>query len=726
MIFSLISISITGNVLLLVVLILVCIFLSFYFYKFTIPRLNKKNQFILTFLRALILIILCWLLFEPILLLIKKIVEKPTIAILIDDTRSVSIQKNSASQLNELRKFINSGILERKFSDFDFYYYSFSTKLKRYDNFNYDSISFTGEATNISTALEDLKNENKNFVLTILISDGNYNSGKSPIYAAENLNMPIVTIGIGDTVYQRDIMVWKVVTNEVVYAGNKIPVEATLKWHGFNNEKTELILSENENILDRQIIIIDEGEVEKKFKLNYIANETGMRRFNVSVSNLPDELTTNNNYKSVFVNVLKSKLRIMLIAGAPSPDVSAINYSLNKNENFNLYTFVQKNDREFYPHYKNGKIPQHFSENMLDTMDCLIFVNFPNSVTRNDILYQIKIRMENKKIPLLYIAGKDIDYIKLQNYDFALPFSWVNINLNETVVYPILNGITYSSIILDNQLTREVYKKLPPIYKQLTKFKSKAESEVLANVMYQNVVSDEPLFLSRNILRQKSFAILGYGIWRWNLLSSNDPDTEKFLNKFLSNIINWLTILDEQKKVKVIPTKLNFTTADMIEFNGQVYDDQYRPIDNADIHVKISSVDENFELLLENVGNGRYEGKLHNMIEGDYIYYATAHINENLVGVDSGKFSVGKINLEYLDTKMNKSLLQQIAVNTGGKYIQTNQLDELDQFLSIIKSDARETKLLREYKIWDAEIVVLLLIFLLSIEWYLRKRKGLL
>ena len=55
------------------------------------------------------------------------------------------------------------------------------------------------------------------------------------------------------------------------------------------------------------------------------------------------ELTEKNNERSFFIKILKSKLRVLLLAGAPSPDVSAIRQALTEDDHFTIQAFVQKN-----------------------------------------------------------------------------------------------------------------------------------------------------------------------------------------------------------------------------------------------------------------------------------------------------------------------------------------------------------------------------------------------
>ncbi|MDP2208526.1 MAG: hypothetical protein Q8K98_07105, partial [Bacteroidota bacterium] len=119
-------------------------------------------------------------------------------------------------------------------------------------------------------------------------------------------------------------------------------------------------------------------------------------------------------------------------------------------------------------------------------------------------------------------------------------------------------------------------------------------------------------------------------------------------------------------------------------------------------------------------------GAITNLSEGDYVYSANAVINGRVVGEDKGKFSVGKMNIEYLDTRLNKQLLDQVAFKTGGMYADIENVDKIIKSLSSKKYEPQEITTITKVQIWNWEYIALLIVLLLSIEWFIRKRNGML
>ena len=83
---------------------------------------------------------------------------------------------------------------------------------------------------------------------------------------------------------------------------------------------------------------------------------------------------------------------------------------------------------------------------------------------------------------------------------------------------------------------------------------------------------------------------------------------------------------------------------------------------------------------------------------------------------------VSDLNREYFGAAQNSDLLKRIAAETGGKYYTTSEAQSLLDDLTYRKSpySERVTK-----DLWDMPINFMLIIGLLSGEWFLRKREGL-
>ena len=210
-------------------------------------------------------------------------------------------------------------------------------------------------------------------------------------------------------------------------------------------------------------------------------------------------------------------------------------------------------------------------------------------------------------------------------------------------------------------------------------------------------------------------------------MAQGNSQTEQFLSLLLTNAVRWLTTKEEDKNVRITPTKETFTTVEPIEFTAQVYDDQLRPVDNAEVNVELHRGKESIQIALNAIGSGRYEGAAEGLGEGDYTFIGKATADGKLYGDDRGRFSVGQMNVEFLETRMNKQLLEQIAYRTGGKYYDAANAGTIAKDLSSsIKFAPKEFIRTSEIELWNWQYLAALIVLLFGIEWFLRKRSGML
>lgn len=717
------SIHIGFNIatILVILLVVVACGISFYFYRTTLPPVPPFKRRVLTALRSTGLSLVLILLFEPLLRMITTTAQPPTLAVLVDASKSMTIKDRIGDRAEILRALLQRPEL-RPSGNVALRYYTFGGKLGAATAEPPDSLPLVEEATDISSALKSLGDEKDgvNIRAALLLTDGSYNLGQNPVHEAERLGLPLFSIGIGDSSEQKDVLITKVSTNDLVYNETEVPVDITVKSSGFKGERVEVTLFEGTRELGRSLLVLGEGTREYPVRLSYVPEGEGTRRYTVRVSTLEGELTPDNNRKSFFARVLKSKLRILIVGGAPGPDVSILKQTLREENHIEVRALTQRSPSGFY----EGPL----TVALLDSSDCLMLVGFPTAATASQTLDLIRNAVLQRNLPLLFLDGKGVDYAKLGVLGPALPFTVITPAPTEQYVFFSPSTVQKNHPVLaTGAADPAVWDRLPPLFSKQSAFRAKPEATVLGVVRIQNVVTTEPMILARSIGRQKSLAVMAYGLWRWRLMAQGNPDTEQLLSSFLSNAVRWLTTLEESKPVKVSTTRELYTRGEPVEFVGQVYDASALPVDNAQLRVTVQQEGQEFESLLRSIGNGRYEGTMDGLTEGDYTFRGSASLDGQTLGEDRGRFVVGELNLEFLDTRMNAQLLRQLAFRTGGKYFTPENPGELASALSSLSSfGEREVRDTTELELWNWQYTLSLIITLFAIEWFIRKRSGML
>lgn len=708
--------SFSASTLVIIISLIIAGIISYLYYKNTIPQISRLSKIILGILRFLALFFALLTLYEIVLgLTVNKTKELKTIFV-FDNTKSIgfNINEENSQSVQKLKDYI-----QKKISNPAFQLYSFNSKLSDSSLSDVNSINFTGSSTNISSALAKLKdlNEAKDIKQIVLITDGIYNEGDKPTYIANEIGIPFYTIGIGDTSFRKDIVFENIITNEFLYINNKTQVRADIKNNGFGDAKANLSFYANNQFIFRNEVQLKEGINEITF--DFIPKEKGEVKLSAKIEPLKNELSEKNNIITKFINVLDNKLKILLIAPSPTNDFGFIINSLRENKDFEVSGLIEKQDGGFYPQYSNKKF--------LDSAQVIFFIGYPGINSSSQLINEINNLLSTKNIPLFILVSNLTDFNKLQIFDKYLPFTQGNFFGNITQVFIDVAGSTKNEIMdLGAINNEEIWNTFPPIFRVDKDFNPKPGAEVLANFRIQNTRINLPLILRQNLNKQKSIAFLGFEIWRLKLTNSFKSNENYYFDAFINNSVKWLSSPELKKQFIVRPIKKIFDYSDKMIFIAQLYDQSNNPISNAEVQIALKKAGSNpLNSVLEPLGNGIYKVEFESLDIGDYSFEAQA-VYQDKNYRDNGTFSVAESELEYKDLQMRSTLLQQISNNTSGRYYNISDIDKFIDDFEKIQIEKVEVSESSEIKLWNTTSFLLIIIILLSIEWFLRKRLNLL
>lgn len=716
------SLGITASWFVIIALICAATAFAVWSYIRTVPPVSLTRRITLTVLRSLAVSLLLFALFEPVLTMVSVSIDQPELAVLLDNSQSMTINSGGRNRREEFRTAVKNG-LDGAVQPLLTARFDADTKPVS----SPDSLDFAGSATNMAQPLEWLSHEteDRNIRAALMITDGAFNAGNNPLYAADEFGRPIYIIGIGDSSEPKDIAVQSLITNEYGSLDAELPVNVSLKSVGYDGEEIKVVLSDNGAKVGEQSVKLRAGLQSYPIMFAYKPTAEGIRKLTASVAQISGELTSKNNSASEYVRISKQKRIIALFAGAPSPDVTFLAEAASEDKNTTLQMFVQKQGAEFY-----GTLP---TAQQLAAAELIIFVGFPIASTPQSVLNDIKREIEHGK-PLLFIASQQTDYAKLKQFDAFMPFSVISSRPQEYTAFADVKPQALGNVLMKINGTEadgEIWNQLPPIFRTETFARMKPEAEILASVKVNGSELAEPLISMRDFQQSKTLAILGYGLYRWKLLGfaieqAKGRTTPDVYSLFFGNALRWLQADESRKQVRIKTTKKFYAATETVEFTAQIYDRTLTPADNAEVKVSVSSGGQKKrEITLQSLGNGRYTGQLDGLPEGDYSFAGTAAVNNQLYGSDNGRFSVGGDGVEFQNLRMNVELLRALADRTGGKFYTP---ETATQFLKDLKNNpafAPQTITRRsELPLWNAPWLLGAALFCFAAEWFLRKRSG--
>lgn len=720
-----INLHTTGNTIFLIFTAVAAIAVSYFVYRRTIPPVATGWRILLITLRSLAIISIVLLLFEPILSITRKKEKKPIVAVLVDNSGSMALVDEQVDRRQILGQLLQSPVFSGSSDDFDFQFYPFAHALGEKMPGRPDSLTLDEDGTDISQSLTDLKQVLAEQYLgaVVMLTDGADNLGQNPARFAETYGVPIFPVGIGDPTEQKDVLVTDYVTNEIAYAGTRIPVDVYVKSSGFENQRVTVNLLQDNRVLDTEVATLAGDGLEQKVRLHFTPDKEGMVKYDIQVPKLEGELTQINNSKTFYTKVLKSKLQVLLVTGGPSADFRFLQHALNTDDNLEVASLVEKGRGQFY----DGVFPT--AEQLLEK-DCVILLDFPRRSSPTQALQRLREVLAKGK-PLMFLAGKNTDYNKLAPLENYLPFDRMPQKTREQPVYiDILpQGLHHPVLRIseDEFENAQSWQELPPVFANVreTTFGNSAQSLASVDADRTSGLRNRNVSVvsALNTGKRKAVAVLAYGLWRWDLMMSGVGKSNENYVRFLRNSVRWLTTQEDSKLVRITANKEIYRSGEEVKFTAQVYYEDYQPVEGADVTVQLKGGQDVQELALNNIGDGRYEGSFQVLDGGDYRFTGTAHEQGRVLGRDTGRFSVEAFSLEYQQTRMNDDLLRRIAKESGGAFLLPEELETLPDKFSF---PAEFVTLKNEWEIWNRVPLLVFCIAVLATEWFVRKRKGML
>lgn len=716
------SLSFSYPVLAILLGVLVAGLFTFWSYTKSHPKPRGMWKWILIGLRSVSLGLIVALLAEPLLRSIFSENVNPVVSVLIDESQSMQVVSDSSFSRSETVELIQAQLAELG-QDVEVQFHSFGSKLENIDleSVRADSGSTNSNRTDISLALEEIRrtNRDENLQGVILVSDGHYNSGSNPIYLAEKYPVPIHTVAVGDSVTRKDVKVSSISTNNIAYIGRELPVRVQIMSDGYSNQNATLTLRNDDGIIDETSVKLPADQSELSVDLLFVPSTEGSQSIRASISRFDGEVTYRNNSVSTGIQVLNRKRKVLLIGGSPDPDLATLKGMLDDLEDIELKTLTQKSSGSFYEGSSNDV---NFSEH-----DALILCGFPAMGTPRALLERVNAALA-EGTPSLFVGTRNTnvamaDQVIGENIPVRLGNQrkgFVEIGLRQTEA-----GVNHAVLDIPN-LPDNSFSLLPPLWASETLWRPSIDAQVLATRSIRGIELDDPVIVARSRNRVRSVALLASGMWRWKTIPEDLEPIRPFWPEFLSNSLQWITTGEDDRPVRVRPLRQRFTSDELVQFQGQVYDESLDPVNDASVELIIkSNSGETLEQGMQVVGNGRYFVDAGRLPKGNYSYIAKGSKNGQEIGQDQGSFTIGETAIEYRETSADLQTMRQVALKSGGNHMAVNDLSSLGNRLNtdnslqtVIKEQDKEIELWRNYGFLAA------LIILLTLEWFLRKRQG--
>jgi uncharacterized membrane protein len=740
-------------VIILLILLLAAAFIYFIYLRPRI-RLSKRTTATLIALRAALIALMIVLLLRPVVVVSSVIPRSSYVAMVVDDSVSMKLRDvpGGATRLETVKQALlnaeagKDSFLNRLEKKFKTNLYGFSGALTRLKDGN--DLYGEGRTSDLAGALDETMKRSSGMPLSavVLATDGASNVPRDLAAVLRELrahDIPVFTVGVGNTSRVMDAELTRVNMPRRVLVGSRLNIETIVGLSGYGATKVLLNVREDGRAIKTEEANL-RGNDTQAINLEITPTTPGLHRYTVEVTPLDGELTVENNKQDSLVEVIEGPLRILHVEGEPRWELGKIRESLQPNEKNVLVVALQRTgENKFYRQGvgNQGELATGFpkTEEELFSYDGLIIGSVEAGFFTADELRNIEAFVARRGGGLLALGGRlafDGGKYKGTTLDDLLPVTLTGGPVDEAnsfapVYKPVLTAAGQSHPITrlneDRAANQKAWNELPPI----------SVSEVLTNVKPGASVLLEarrvegsgqvaPLLIQQRYGRGQTLALTAADTWRWRMrMDSKNNSHETFWRQMLRYLVS-----GTPRQVEIGTEKEVYALDDTINIVSDIRDKKFNPVADAHAVARVTKpsgavVDVPLKFTtLNSVNTYVGEFKADELGQHRVELVGTSTSPSTSLGQlsASANMLVSDLNREYYSAAQNSDLLKRIAAETGGKYYTPAQVQSLFDDL-IYRQSPYSERITKD--LWDMPVNFMLIIGLLSAEWFLRKREGL-
>lgn len=598
----------------------------------------------------------------------------------------------------------------------------------------------------------------------VLCSDGQHTATDLPadvVQEAKKMGVPIYTVAVGDPRRVRNVSVSEVWVLTKARPGEPFEIDYLINGEDVRGQTFTVELAKRRvdpatgelgpevSVATKQLVFEDEsGNIRDQF--SHYEDEIGKYRYLIKVSGIQGDEDEDDNVKqSDEVDVTKEKVRVLLIAGAPTWEYRMVQRLYQRDQNITLSCWLQSmdSDRVQEGNEPISVLPSTYEE--LAKYNVIMMFDPNPDEFNEDWIAALKRFCSEKAGGLMYMAGPKYtsDFLNLNRtgeLQDILPVQFGN--LEDSAVAQILASTNTSAgnlqvVIpnIDHQVLKfpgdrnenlELWEAMPGIYWSYPASRAKPTTQVLVEHGDITLSSDgenaRPLIVAGRYGAGNTLYMGFNGTWRWRRMGRQAEFFDRFWIQVCNHLVNTRSI-QGMRRGTVDPDRDEYELGDTIEFAARLLDPTYEPLKLPTVNGTLKIGDgQTLPITFNKVPDqdGEYRASFPAQRVGQFELQLDLPAATDEQKVDPVTVTVKPPQIETRARWLNEPLLREIADQSGGKYYHINELSQLADAIPE-KPSSVEWKTLPE-PIWSFEQWLRILCFvlpvvLLTLEWSLRK-----
>ncbi|MEQ8763245.1 MAG: VWA domain-containing protein [Planctomycetota bacterium] len=658
--------------------------------------------------------------------------ERPTLVVLWDDSRSMETrdvfdEEDSAQPARSRREWLEPLLEEERWK----------TAASQLDIVIEPLSAASGQeptVTDIATALTETSEQHGNLRGVVLVSDGDWNEGGSPVNAATRLRMndvPVFTVAVGNETRAPDLSIASLDAPTFGVVGKKlyIPyvIESTLP-RPF--ETTIRLMTTFSGEIEQTVTIPAQGRLEDV--IVWTPTEVGDGSLTLVVPDHPSESFTENNQRTVPINIRREALKVLLVESVPRWEYRYLRNALFRDPGVDVACLL------FHPGLsKNGGGPGYLDAfpatlEELSRFDVVFLgdVGVKDGQLTSEQCRLLKGLVQNQAAGLVFLPGRlghqaalvdtelgdlypvILDGLQPRGWGGRLPMQF---ELSESGRRSLL-----TQLIDGEQRNAALWAKLPGFHWYAPVERAKAGSQVLAvHSTESNRFGRIPLLVSRTSQTGKILFMGTDSAWRWR-----EGVEDRYHYRFWGQVVRWMAYqrhMAGSEAIRLFYSPDRPEAGNSVMLNANVIGPGGEPLQSGEVLVQAlapSGKTETIRLMARNEEWGLFSGSFIPKEPGEYALHVTSR--ESAEELET-HLTIAGVDPERPGLPARPDVLTEIATVSRGKTFETFDLEELMAEIGALPEPEPEVRRLR---LWCHPVWTTILIVLLGFFWIGRKMSG--
>ncbi len=725
-------------------------------YRKTTRALSPAWKTGLITLRSLVLILLFVCLLRPVVTTEQVVPQETYLAILVDDSQSMSIPDLAGSQtraaaVSELL-YGDAGIVEGLGDTFQVRTFRFDKNTQRVSEPG--ALTAAGTASSLDQSLQYVDEQLSGLALggVLLISDGADNEGVDPLPRAQSFGareIPVFTVGVGQENIPRDVGIVDVVAAKTVLEGSVFNVDIALSNQGYANRSVEVAVLDGETVVTTQQVVLGDDNSTRRVSIELEPERREAIVYTLQVAEQEDEIVLQNNRYSFLVdNSERPALDVLYVDGHPRNEYKFIRRAVEGDTSLRLATYLQTGPGKFYRQGIESALELSAgfptTREELYQYEAVILGDIDRDFLTDEQLEMLQDFVAERGGGLLVAGMLQDEFVDTVLADI-LPVTLVpstvlpqnlqggitrGTHLTGEIFTPKLTTAGEFSELLrlhsDDAENRRLWAAMPDLQGAYVTGRAKPGATVLMEhnaLQFQNQAL--PIIAMQRYGSGRSMSITSASTWRWQMMM---PAEDQSHERVWRQLLRWLSV-SALERVTVEFDREFYHVGDTVEVTATVRDINYQPDNNASVWVHLTGPQG--ELL---------DAAMEWDIDRDGVYRTSFEVqNEGvfnlLVDVPSAAgeadrsdtermsaFVVTPSLREFTSAGRDTALLERIAEVSAGRYY---NLEQSSSLVNDITYTPNAYSVEVQEDLWDTPALLFLLILLLCADWVARRFKGL-